>query len=272
MLKLRRQRATWVMLGLGVALFLILIAAMTSAPDIKTNLERFPGPWYNQLLNIFTSVFDAGAGIFLLIASARLVAMEYSGGTIRIILGRGTGRLQLLTAKLVTLALAGLLLLVGFLVVSAIAVYLIVSAWEGSFTSVATLPDFWHYLGIEIGVACVSILVNILLGTAAAVLGRSLAFGLGAAMAFFPADNLGTIVMALLYRLTHQDFWREVTAYFLGPNLNLLQSKLIPGLKGAFAEPLVTVSTSHVWLVIGGWAAAFLLISIVLTARRDVLQ
>lgn len=271
-LKLRRQRATWVMLGLGVVMFLVLLGAMNSAPNIKTQFQQSPEAWYRELLNIFTSVFDAGAGIFLLIASSRLVAMEYSGGTIRVLLGRGTGRLQLLAAKLFTLAVAGTALLAGFVLASAISVYLIVIGWVGSFSSVAALPNFWHDLVTCVGIAAVSIGINILLGTAAAVVGRSLAFGLGAALGLFPADNFGTIVMALLNRLTHQAFWNQVTAYFLGPNLNILSAKLIPGQRAAFAEPLVSVSTTHVWVVIAVWAAAFIVLSVVLTARRDVLQ
>jgi hypothetical protein len=189
-----------------------------------------------------------------------------------VILGRGTGRLQLLGAKLFTLAVTGVLLLAGFLLFSGIALYLIVVAWAGTFASVGSLPNFWHDLGIEVLVAAISVGINILLGTAAAVIGRSLAFGLGAALAFFPADNFGTIVMSLLNRLTHQDFWNQVTAYFLGPNLNILQSRLIPGQRAAFAEPLVNVSTRHVWAVIAVWAAGFLILSLVLMARRDVLQ
>jgi ABC-type transport system involved in multi-copper enzyme maturation permease subunit len=260
------------MVAAGVVLLLIVVGAMVSAPNIKTQLHDQPAAWYRELLNIFTSVFDAGAGIFLLIASSRLVAMEYSAGTIRVLLGRGTGRLQLLGAKLVALALLGVALLAGFVLLSGILIYLIVVAWEGSFSSVASLPSFWHDLGSEVMIGGVSVAINILLGTAAAVVGRSLAFGLGAALAFFPADNFGTIVMSLLNRLTHQSFWNDVTAYFLGPNLNLLQSKLVPGQRAAFAQPLVDVSTTHVWLVIGVYAAAFLVLSIVLTARRDVLQ
>ena len=271
-LKVRRQRATWVMLSLGFVLFLVILGAMISAPNIKSNLETAPAVWYGQELNIFTSVFDAGAGIFLLIASARLVAMEYSGGTIRIILGRGMGRLELLGAKLTTLALLGLALLVGFLILSSIAVYLIATAWVGSFSSVANLPNFWHDLGVEVLIGSVSVVINILIGTAAAVIGRSLAFGLGAALAFFPADNFGTLVMSLLNRLTKQHFWNDVTAYLLGPNLNVLQSKVITGQRAAFAQPLVPVDLTHVWIVIGVWALAFVVVSAVLTARRDVLQ
>ena len=235
-------------------------------------MQRDAQGWLALRLNIFTTVFNAGAGIFLLILASRLVAMEYSAGTIRVLLGRGTGRLQLLGAKLLTLAMVGLTLLLVYALAAFIYIYAMVVAWDGNFSRIANLPSAWHDFGASLLTALVSIGINILLATAAAVLGRSLAFGLGAALGFFPADNFGTIIMSLLNRLTNQGFWKEVTAYFLGPNLNVLQSKLMQGQRAAFAEPLVSVTATHVWIVIGAWALGFLLLSIVLTARRDVLQ
>lgn len=78
--------------------------------------------------------------------------------------------------------------------------------------------------------------------------------------------------MGLLNRLTHQQIWNDVTAYFLGPNLNLLQSLLLRGQRAAFAQPLVRVDTRHALAVAGIYAAGFLIVSIVLTVRRDVLE
>ncbi len=54
------------------------------------------------------------------------------------------------------------------------------------------------------------------------MLGRSLAFGVGAALAFFPADNFITITLGLVNALTRQHVWLEASAYLLGPNLNVL--------------------------------------------------
>ena len=271
-LKITRQRATWVMVGFAVLLLAIMFGALATEPNIKANLEQDPGGWYGLRLNVFTAVFNAGAGIFLLILASRLVAMEYSAGTIRVLLGRGTGRLQLLAAKLLTLLAVGLTLLAVFTLAAAVYVYATVSAMEGSFSLIAKLPNVWHDFELSLLIAGVSIVINIVLATAAGVVGRSLAFGLGAALGFFPADNFGTIVMTLLNRLTNQHIWRDVTAYLLGPNLNVFGSKLLPSQRAAFAQPLVPVDTTHVVVVIAVYAAIFLGLSIVLTARRDVLQ
>ena len=275
LLKLRRQRALWVMLGLAVLLFLIVVGAFVSTAQTRTQLQQNPLSWFYLLLNVFLSVFDAGAGIFLLIVSARLVAMEYSAGTIRVLLGRGTGRLQLLLAKLVALGLLGVVLLAVYSLATAIVMYGMAVAWEGSASAITSLPAAaWHNLLINFVIALISVGINILIGTTAAVLGRSLAFGLGAALAFFPADNFGTIILGLLSRLTGQHFWQDLTAYLLGPNLNVLQPLLEPDHKPAtaFARPLITVDASHALLVVAAYALAFLAVSLTLTARRDVLQ
>ncbi len=274
-LKLRRQRALWVMLGLAILLFLIVVGAFISTDQTRTQLHQHPLAWFYLLLNVFVSVFDAGAGILLLIVSARLVAMEYSAGTIRVLLGRGTGRLQLLFAKLVSLALLGIAILLAYTLATGIAMYGMALAWEGSASPITSLPSIaWHNLLVNVAIALISVGINILIGTTAAVVGRSLAFALGAALAFFPADNFGTIVMMLLSRLTGQHFWNNITAYLLGPNLNVLQPLLQPDHHPStgFAQPLVSVDGTHALLVVTAYALVMLAVSIVLTARRDVLQ
>jgi hypothetical protein len=93
-------------------------------------------------------------------------------------------------------------------------------------------------------------------------------------MGFFPADNFGTLILLILQRITHNDAIPKVSAYLLGPNLNTLVSVMEPALKlrPAFASPLVTVSAAHSWTVVAVYSALFLLASIALLLRRDVLE
>jgi ABC-2 type transport system permease protein len=275
LLKLRRQRATVGLLLVAVLLFMVVMAGLSSNDPLRQALRHRPQVFFDDLLNILLVLFDTGSGIFLLLVSARLVGMEYDAGTVRVLLARGTGRVRLLLAKWLALALVGLLLLVGFLVLATASVLLIVEAWEGSVSLLTSLPAVaWHDLGLDLLVALISIGVCILLGSAASAVGRSLAFGIGAAMAFFPADNFGTIVMALAAQLTHQRFWLQVTEYLLGPNLNQLPAELQPDhrVRAAFVTPLQPVDATHCLLVIGAYAAAFVILSVVLTWRRDVLE
>jgi ABC-2 type transport system permease protein len=275
LLKASRQRSTWVMLAGALLLFAVFGLALLSTDQIKNSLHQNPQRWFYTLLDILLTLFDTGSGIFLLVVSARLVGMEYSAGTLRILLARGTGRLRLLAAKLTALALAALALLAGFAVLAAAFVVLIVQTWEGSLKPLTSLPaETWQYLELQFVVALVSLGICILLGTAAAVVGRSLAFGLSAALAFFPCDNFGTIVLSLLGRLTGKDFWNQISAYLLGPNLNQLPVVLEPHrqARAAFATPLVKVDGTHVVAVIAVYAILFLVTSLVLTWRRDVLE
>jgi ABC-2 type transport system permease protein len=131
-----------------------------------------------------------------------------------------------------------------------------------------------RYISVVLILAALSIGIAILLGSAAAIVGRSLAFGIGVAMSFFPADNLGTVILMLLQRITKQDLFANVTAYLLGPNLNVLPTLLDPSLqlRPSLGTPLVTVTAQHAELVIAVYAAVFAVGALVLVSRRDVLE
>ena len=128
---------------------------------------------------------------------------------------------------------------------------------------------------------CINIAVTILLATAAAVVGRSVTFGLSTAIIFFPIDNIATIVMTLAYRITQNDFWLSTTAYLLGPNLNAMAPALtndraesigaIP-LYGVIAGQAhgIQVDGTHTVVVALVYAVIFTVVAIVLTWKRDV--
>ena len=115
---------------------------------------------------------------------------------------------------------------------------------------------------------------TILLATAASVVGRSLTFGLSLALAWFPIDNIGTIFLYLAYRLTHSDFWLNVSAYLLGPNLNVMPKALITSAKTEVftigAQPFVAVDGAHTLWVTLVYSLIFAAVAIILTWRRDV--
>ncbi|HEY4025850.1 MAG TPA: ABC transporter permease [Candidatus Dormibacteraeota bacterium] len=276
LLKIGRQGLTWVMVGGFTLLTAIVLIAIVAGGPARDTLAHDPRAFYFTYLSAMQQLFDTASGIFLLIASSRLVSMEYGSGTIRVVLARGTGRLGLLAAQYAALAITGLLLLAGFALVSTAFLYVLVVSWHGGFSPITSLPQVaWTDTWLTVLVALASIAVCILLGTAAAVAGRSVAFGVGAAMAFFPADNFGTIVMLLLSRLTHQDIWPKLTQYFLGPVMNQLPAALQTDHRAgaAFATVLVQgVPASRLWAVAGAYSLVFLAAAVVLTWRRDVLH
>jgi hypothetical protein len=128
---------------------------------------------------------------------------------------------------------------------------------------------------------------TLLLGVAAAVLGRSLAFGLAVGLSWFAVDNLAIIPLSLLSQFTHNDLWRQVSGYLLGLMLNRLPDYIVPPyhvtlqtpagpqtvaqtVSGFGPLPLVHVDGTHALLVIGGYALVFAAAAVVLARVRDV--
>ncbi len=115
--KVSKQRATWfaalVLLAINFLPYLVEMSVGTLA-DRAVQLGP-SGFLYNTMGNALT-VFRVFVGPFLIIITARLIGMEYSSGTIRVLLSRGVGRLQLLGAKLLAVCgIAAATLVVGLL-------------------------------------------------------------------------------------------------------------------------------------------------------------
>ncbi|MGH7910428.1 MAG: ABC transporter permease subunit [Candidatus Dormibacteraceae bacterium] len=274
--KLLGQRSTLVMLALWVLVWAGVTLLLTLAgKNVPFQMRRAPTKVVATFEDVLFNVFTFEAGVVLLLTSARLVGMEYSAGTIRVVLARGTGRISLLLAKLLVLAGLGVVMLAVITFGSAVWGGLATLHWTGSLTAITSLPGAaFGDIGLQLLMCLISVGCAILIGTAAATVGRSVAFGVGVAMAFYPADNDGTsILFYLLGRLTGQPFWSHVTAYFLGPNLNVLPSLWItnrPVASALRAAPLVKVDLTHALLTIGVWALALLVLQLLLTWRRDV--
>ncbi len=120
----------------------------------------------------------------------------------------------------------------------------------------------------------IGIVAVVLLGLAAGVLSRSLPVGIAASMMFFPIDNAATFILLLLQRFLHQDIWAQITAYLLGPNLNVMLHAIEPDhtARAAFAVPAVDVSSTHVLLVTLAWSLVLLAAAVVPGWLRDVLE
>lgn len=275
-LKVSRQLSFWLMLAGSLVLLAIITLAITSASNIQDQLKTDPTGWAYGARDVFGTIFQIGSGIFLLIVGSRLVAMEYSSGTIRIIYARGTGRLRLLLAKMLTLAIIGIFLLAGYVVVAGGTLALLVNAWTGGIAPLQHLPSqFWQDLGMWAVVQGMSMAIVILMAAAAAGIGRSLAFALAASLAFFPVDNFSVILEALGSRITKQDHpWLTISQYQLGPNLNIVLNLIEPGhhARAAFAAPLTPVDGTHALVVIGAFGLAFAVIAVVRAVRPDVLE
>ena len=275
-LKVSRQLSFWLMLAGAFVLLAIITLAITSASNVQDQVKTDPTGFAYAARDIFGTIFQIGSGIFLLIIGSRLFAMEYSSGTIRIIYARGTGRLRFLLAKMITLAIIGVVLLAGYLVLAGALLAVLVNAWTGSVAPLQHLPgEFWADVRMWVLVQGMSMGIVILMAAAAAGIGRSLAFAMAASLAFFPVDNFTVILEALGARITKQDHpWLNISQYQLGPNLNNVLKLIEPGhhAQAAFATPLAPVDGTHALVVIGAFAVAFAAIAVFRTVRPDVLE
>ena len=281
--KIARQWTNWIMLVLLLGVIVLPFIIEMTAPNVKTNIQTNPLHFYYNVLSISLSILRVFTGIFLLILAARTIGLEYQLGTIRVLLSRGVGRLQLLFAKLLAVVLIALGLLVFGLLLNYLLTVILVAGLTGNLNSFNALNSvFWSDARIYVLTILLNMGVTILLATAAAVVGRSVTFGLSAAIIFFPIDNIATIVMTLAYRITHNDFWLNTTAYFLGPNLNAMAGVLTNGRAESIGStPLyfvdqagqthgLLVDGTHTVVVALVYAVIFAVVAIVLTWKRDV--
>lgn len=281
--KAMRQRSNWIMffgiMGLTLMFWLAFLLLSHNQQRILVNPAHY---FYTNLTGTFNVFPRAFGGFFFIALTVRMIGLDYQQGTIRIILARGVDRMVLLAAKLaaaLTLSTAALAIFIA----ETIGVGMIISGVIANTTSIYSSLDatFWSGIWAYVVTLIVNMVVSILIGACVAVIGRSLAFGLGVGLIFFPADNIGSTILFIIYRVTGNDFWIKFSAYLLGPNLNLLPSLYAPTLtlQGELskpttlgATPLVNYDLTHVWFVIGIYAVAALVTMFVLTRQRDVLE
>jgi ABC-2 type transport system permease protein len=278
--KVSRQRATWIMAALLVGILCFPYLVTSLRPNLKELFELTPARSLYIMMGSNLLVLRVFSGTFLILLTARLIGMEYSSGTIRVLLGRGVGRLQLLGAKLLTMALIALAVLVVAVVLNFILSLALLQIVFGNLDILKSLPTgFWNDTLVYLATVAISMGVTILMATAVTVIGRSLAIGLSVGVSFFAADNIGVIFFLLANKLTNSNFWLLVTGDLLGPNLNVMAPSVLPDraapagfASGAMAPPLVPVTGGHTLLVTAIWAAAFAVTAIVLTWKRDVTE
>jgi len=288
--KIAHMRITWVLLGLFTLFVVGSQLILVSAPDTKSQLlNNTLGAFYNLMAGDL-SILRVFSGIVTLVLAAHVVGLEYQQGTIRVLLGRGVGRLQLLGAKMVALILVALAFLGWGLLIELAFGWGLVVALAGDAAPWRRLADeYWVDVRYYLLCVLISLGVTLLLGVAAAVVGRSLAFGLAVGLSWFAVDNLAQIPLTLGYQFTHSDIWLKASGFLLGPLLNRLPDEIAPPwhviaqtpdgpvtitnhVTGFGIMPLVAVSGAQALAVIGAYATLFVAAAVVLTSRRETLE
>ena len=275
-IKLSRQLSFWLSLGGALLLLGVIVLAISGAQNLKPMLLSDPTQWAYDKLETFGTIYQVGSGIFLLIFGSRLIGMEYSSGTIRILYARGLGRLQLLLAKFFTLAVVAVVLFAGYVIVAGSVLALMIVVLSGSLDPVQHITSaFWADLGRWAIVQGISMGMAILIAGAAAGIGRSLAFAMAASLVYYPVDNFLNVLELLGIRATgHDQPWTAMSQYQLAPNLNVLLTLMEPTHRArpAFAAPLASVDLNHALAVVGAFALVFAVIAIARAVRPDVLE
>lgn len=285
--KIVHLRITWALLGLFTLFVVGSQLILVGAPNTKDQLiQNTPGAFSN-LVSGDLSILRVFSGTVALVLAAHVIGLEYQHGTIRILLGRGVGRLQLLGAKMaaLTLVLLGLLGW-GLFIELAFAWGLVVGLASEVAPWRRLSDDYWVSVRYYLLCVLISLGVTLLLGVAATIVGRSLAFGLAVGLSWFAVDNLASIPLTLGYQFTHSDLWLKVSGFLLGPLLNRLPDYSTPPwhavvqtptgpvtvtshFSGFGALPLTPVSSAQALTVIGAYAVVFALIAVIVTWRRE---
>src|SRR5207247_4332322 len=113
---------------------------------VKASLDHAPLLFLTNRMMQNLAILRVFIGIFLLVLTAFVIGLEYQLGTIRILLARGVGRLQLLTAKL----LAVVIIALGVFIVSLLYNILLMSSllliMVGNLNAYnAITPDLWSF-------------------------------------------------------------------------------------------------------------------------------
>lgn len=288
--KIMHLRVTWVVFAVITMLVLGGQLLLISGPTTSADLRRAPLEMFNNVMEGDVAIVRIFSGIFMLILAAHVVGLEYQYGTIRVLLARGVGRLQLLGAKVMALTLVGfVVLLVQSLIELGFAWGLTLKLADGGQPWKALGAEFWADLRVYLFYLALNLVVTMLLAVAASVIGRSLAFGLAVGLSWFAVDSLLTIPLSLLARFTHSDFWLKLSGILLGPLLNRLPDYLAPAYHetvqgpagpvtrtlhvGGFGPmPLVHVPGGQALAIIGVYTAIFVTVAVTLTVRREALE
>jgi ABC-type transport system involved in multi-copper enzyme maturation permease subunit len=276
--KIARSWVTWILAVLLCGAITMPYLATLAVQAQSLQLKEAPLFFLYRHSESGLAVLRVFGGAFMIILTARVFGIEYGFGTIRILLSRGVGRLQLLGAKLVAVGIVAAIMLAVGLLLNLVETYLLVLGKTGDLNAMsAVTSQFWSDMRLYTLTVIISMVVVSLMAMGITVLGRSLTIGLSVGMSWFLADNIGSELLFIVSRITHQDLWNNITAYLLGPNLNAMAPELLPQAFGqpaltVGARPNVAVDGTHTLVVTLVYGVIFLGTTIVLLWRRDVTE
>jgi ABC-type transport system involved in multi-copper enzyme maturation permease subunit len=266
LLVLRKRTSTWILLGIWTTLALVFAYVVPYVTYLNNPREQpladvLPG----QLVGELMGGFPFFGGVLALMLGVLTFGSEYGWGTLRTLFVQRPGRLNVFAAKLLALAVALVpfvlvVFAVGALVSSAIALR------EG--VDIA-LPSAWLLLrGLAAGWLILAVWTA--LGVLLAVFSRgtALAVGIGILYALVIEGLLSALATQVSVVDRVVEFFLRANAYSLVTTLGVSADDVANNGPGSFSGPFV--GGGQALLVLGVYAAVFLLVSGWLLRRRDV--
>ncbi|GHO55601.1 ABC transporter permease subunit [Ktedonobacter robiniae] len=273
LLKVSRLLITRVMVVCLIGGTVLLQFFLLTSNSMRELLAREPLSFLYRELDANLMIMRVFGGMFLLVLTSYAIGLDYQYGTIRILLARGVGRVQLLLAKITAMLCVALILFACWSLLSIILSGITILSLTGSFNTFGAINSkFWADAGLYALTVLISMTASIMAATMFTALSRSLALGLGGAIALFPLDNMSVLVFMILAQVTQSEIWLNITAYLLGPNLNAMPVLLLPnaGFTVMGFGPLIKGTGVHSLWVTLAYTVVFTVVSIVVTWKRDV--
>ena len=266
LLVLRKRTSSWILLGIWSALALVFAYVVPYVSYLDdSGQEPLADLLPHELVGSLMGGFPFFGGVLALMLGVLAFGSEYGWGTLKTLFTQQPGRLRVFGAKLIALAIG----LVPFVFVvfglGALASYAIALregaevAWPSAWLLLRGLAAGWLILAVWAA-----------FGVVLAVLSRgtALATGIGILYALVIEGLLSALAgeVSLLDRVV--EFFLRANAYSLVTALGVPADDVANNGPGSFSGPFVGAAQAS--LVLGVYAAAFLLLAGWLLRRRDV--
>lgn len=281
--KLRKRMMTWVVAALTVGLVILLYSVMWSmsgrAGGFFEGGRRFSyeelrrGLFLEAGVPFALQIIATFGTLLAVVLAAGAAGSEYAWGTVRLMATASSGRLRLITARLIVVF--GLVVLIALLAVAvALAYSALITVTNGGADFGFVTAGFVKAQVFSLGRTLFVMAPFVTLAFAAAVVGRSTLAGVGVGLAVAFLEPL----ISNLLRLGGSP-WENIPNYLIDANRDVIiaQNQLPPALQrfsfGPSARQLATRganSLPEATLILAVYIAVFIGIAFVVYRRRDI--